>query len=107
MANTSHRPAPFPGAGEYPLEAGHFDEAFAPTGAPRHPYAELLGALARQDLVVLRERVRSNLRRLGVSFGGGEFTLDPVPRLFTRAEWERLREGLLQRARALNEFVLD
>ena len=107
MATTSHPARPFPGAGEYPLETGHFDEAFAPTGAPRHPYAELLGALARQDLVVLRERVRSNLRRLGVSFGGRAFELDPVPRLLAREEWGRLREGLLQRARALNEFVLD
>lgn len=61
MANTSIPGRPFPGAGEYPLEAGHFDEAFAPTGVPRHPYAELLGALARHVLVVLRERVRSNV----------------------------------------------
>src|SRR4051812_11636630 len=105
MATTLNPARPFPGAGEYPLETGHFDEAFAPTGAPRHPYAELIGALARQDLVVLRERVRSNLARLGVSFGGGEFELDPVPRLLALTEWERLREGLLQRARALNAFV--
>src|SRR5690348_26624 len=108
MANALTPPArPFPGAGEYPLEAGHFDEAFVATGAPRHPYAELLDALARHDLVVLRERVRSNLREQGVSFGGGEFELDPVPRLLTLEEWEPLREGLLQRARALNAFVLD
>ena len=107
MAKTLSPARPFPGAGEYPLEAGHFDEAFAPTGAPRHPYAELLGALARHDLVVLRERVRSNLERLGVSFAGGDFEVDPVPRLFALSEWEWLRDGLLQRARALNSFVLD
>src|SRR6185503_16451384 len=98
---------PFPGAGEYPLEAGHFDEAFAPTGAPRPPYAELLGALARHNLVVLRERVRSNVERLGLAFGDRPFEVDPVPRLLVREEWERVREGLLQRARALNAFVLD
>ena len=62
---------PFPGAGEYPLDAGHFDEAFAQTGTPRPPYAEVLDALARQDLVVLRERVRSNAAALGLSFGPG------------------------------------
>src|SRR6185312_2117188 len=106
MASTSDPARSFPGAGKYPLSADHYDEAFVPTGAPRHPYAELLGALARQNLVVLRERVRSNLRRLGVSFGAGEFELDPVPRLLGREEWERVCEGLLQRARALNEFVL-
>lgn len=107
MAKASIPDRPFPGAGEYPLEAGHFDEAFAPTGAPRHPYAELLGALARQVLVVLRERVRSNVERLGVSFGDEPFLLDPVPRLLALDEWERLRAGLLQRALALNAFVLD
>jgi carboxylate-amine ligase len=107
MAITLNPARPFPGAGEYPLEAGHFDEAFVPTGAPRHPYAELLGALARLDLVVLRERVRSNVEELGVSFGEGRFDVDPVPRLLALGEWERVREGLLQRARALNAFVLD
>lgn len=59
MATTLHPARPFPGAGEYPLDAGHYDEVFAQTGAPRLPYAELLDALARHDLVVLRERVRS------------------------------------------------
>ncbi len=107
MAKSSPPVRPFPGAGEYPLEAGHFDEAFAPTGAPRHPYAELLGALARSFLVVLRERVRSNVEGLGVSFGSQPFEVDPVPRLLALEEWERLRAGLLQRARALNAFVLD
>lgn len=60
MATTSKPARPFPGAGGYPLEAGARDEAFAATGAPRHPYAELFDALARHDLVVLRERVRSD-----------------------------------------------
>ncbi len=60
MATTLDPARPFPGAGEYPLDAGHFDEAFAATGTPRRPYAEAIGALARLDLVGLRERVRSN-----------------------------------------------
>src|ERR1700742_4174271 len=107
MATSSNPARPFPGAGGYPLEVGLFDEAFATTGAPRSPYAELLGALARQDLVLLRERVRSNLDRLGCHLGGGGLELDPVPRLLALGEWERLREGLLQRTRALNAFVLD
>src|SRR4051794_32759261 len=93
--------------GEYPLDAGHYDEAFVATGVPRPPYAELLGALARQNLVVLRERVRSNVGRLGLSFGERRFEVDPVPRLIALPEWERLRAGLFQRARALNAFVLD
>ena len=71
MATTLKPARPLRGAGEYPLEAGNFDEAFAATGAPRHPYAELLDALARQDLDALRERVRSNVAAAGLRFGPG------------------------------------
>ncbi|HEX3042700.1 MAG TPA: circularly permuted type 2 ATP-grasp protein [Solirubrobacterales bacterium] len=108
MATTLRPARPLRGAGEYPLEAGNFDEAFAATGAPRHPYAELLDALARQGLQPLRERVRSNVAAAGLRFGPGrEIAVDPVPRLIEAEEWERLEAGLLQRARALNEFLLD
>ncbi|HEX6780803.1 MAG TPA: circularly permuted type 2 ATP-grasp protein [Solirubrobacterales bacterium] len=108
MATTLNPARPSRGAGEYPLEAGNFDEAFAATGAPRRPYAELLGALARQGLQPLRERVRSNVAAAGLRFGPGrEIAVDPVPRLIAASEWERLVPGLLQRARALNAFVAD
>jgi len=108
MATTLNPARPFPGAGKYPLDTGHIDEAFVPTGAPRPPYAELLGALARQDLVVLRERVRSTVSSLGLNFGPGKpMVVDPVPRLIDAAEWAALQPGLLQRARALNAFVAD
>jgi uncharacterized circularly permuted ATP-grasp superfamily protein len=108
MATTLKPARPLPGAGEYPLEAGNFDEAFATTGAPRRPYAELLGALARQGLHPLRERVRSKVAAAGLRFGPGrEIPIDPVPRLLEASEWARLQPGLLQRARALNAFVAD
>jgi uncharacterized circularly permuted ATP-grasp superfamily protein len=108
MATTLNPARPFPGAGKYPLDAGHCDEAFAPTGTPRPPYVDVLDALARQDLVVLRERVRSNTASLGLSFGPGQpIAVDPVPRVIAAAEWEALDAGLAQRARALNAFLLD
>jgi uncharacterized circularly permuted ATP-grasp superfamily protein len=108
MAMTSNPARPFPGAGVYPLDSGHFDEAFAQTGTARPPYASVLDALARQDLVELRERVRSNIAEIGLSFGPGvPMTVDPVPRVIDAAEWEALEAGLLQRAQALNAFVLD
>ena len=108
MATTLKPARPVRGVGEYPLEAGNFDEAYAATGAPRHPYAELLGALAQHGLQPLRERVRSRVAAAGLQFGPGkEIAVDPVPRLITADEWERLEAGLLQRARALNEFVAD
>jgi uncharacterized circularly permuted ATP-grasp superfamily protein len=102
------RARPFPGTGKYPLDAGHFDEAFAETGSPRRPYAEVIDALARHDLVGLRERVRSQVREHGLSFGPNtEITVDPVPRLLEAEEWSELEAGLLQRARALNAFLAD
>jgi len=108
MAMTLDPARPSPGAGGYPLESGNFDEAFATAGAPRPPYAELLGALAQQDLLALRERARSNTAAAGLQFGPDrEIPVDPVPRLIEAAEWAELEPGLLQRARALNAFVAD
>jgi uncharacterized circularly permuted ATP-grasp superfamily protein len=108
MATTLNPARPFPGAGVYPLDSGHFDEAFAKTGTARPPYAPVMDALARHNLVELRERVRSNVERIGLSFGPGvPMTVDPVPRVIDAAEWEALEAGLIQRARALNAFVLD
>jgi uncharacterized circularly permuted ATP-grasp superfamily protein len=108
MATTLNPARPFPGAGRYPLDAGYYDEAFAPTGGPRPPYADLLDALARQDLVVLRERVRSNAAGLGLDFGAGRpIAVDPVPRLLDGGEWGALEAGLAQRAMALNAFLAD
>ena len=105
---TSDPARPFPGAGVYPLDSGHFDEAFAETGTARPPYVAVIDALARHDLVELRERVRSKVRELGLSFGPGQpLTVDPIPRVIDAAEWEALEAGLLQRARALNAFLLD
>jgi uncharacterized circularly permuted ATP-grasp superfamily protein len=108
MATTLNPARPFPGAGVYPLDSGHFDEAFAKTGTARPPYVTVIDALARQDLVELRERVRSNIDRIGLSFGPGvPMVVDPVPRVIDAAEWEALEAGLLQRARALNAFLID
>ncbi|HEY5942098.1 MAG TPA: circularly permuted type 2 ATP-grasp protein [Solirubrobacterales bacterium] len=108
MATTLKPARSLRGAGGYPLEAGNFDEAFAPTGAPRHPYTELIEALAQQDPAKLRERVRSRVAAAGLEFGPGqEIAVDPVPRLITATEWEPLERGLLQRARALNAFLVD
>jgi uncharacterized circularly permuted ATP-grasp superfamily protein len=67
-----------------------------------------LDALARQDLVVLRERVRSTVSSQGLTFGPGQpVAVDPVPRLLAAGEWAALQPGLLQRARALNAFLAD
>src|SRR6201999_1171887 len=108
MATTLNPARPFPGAGVYPLDSGHFDEAFAKTGTARPPYVAVIDALARQNLVELRERVRSNVEEIGLSFGPGQpMVVDPVPRVIDAAEWEALEAGLLQRPQALNACILD
>jgi len=92
----------------YSPEADCVDEAFAADGAPRPLYADLLAGLAREDLAGLRARVEAKAAGNGLTFGGGEpIAVDPVPRLIDPAEWERLRAGLLQRARTLNAFLAD
>jgi len=90
------------------LDAGHLDEAFAASGSARPPYAQLLDALARHNLAVLRERVQASTAAAGLTFGAGRpIAVDPVPRLIAAAEWEALEVGLGQRARALNAFLAD
>jgi uncharacterized circularly permuted ATP-grasp superfamily protein len=92
----------------YQLETDCFDEAFAAAGEPRPHYAPLLEALDGRNLQQLRERVEARVAKSGLTFGEGEpIAVDPVPRLLAAAEWERLQAGLLQRARALNAFLLD
>lgn len=92
----------------YELEPDCFDEAFDSEGSPRAPYAPLLRALDEQDLKGLREAVEASVASHGLSFGEGEpVAVDPVPRLLAGEEWERLQAGLMQRARALNAFLLD
>jgi len=92
----------------YQPEPACFDEAFDSDGRPRPHYAELLEALEGEDLKALHERVEASVEKRGLTFGPGEpIAVDPVPRLIEADEWERLEAGLLQRARALNAFLVD
>ncbi len=87
-----------------------YDEALTPEGYPRPEYREVLEEIAK-DPSGAREATDATLAEVGASFGSGEdaepFICDPVPRILTTADWERLADGLAQRARALNEFVAD
>jgi uncharacterized circularly permuted ATP-grasp superfamily protein len=82
------------------------------SGTVREPYEEAVAAVALEaDLDALGARVRARLTRLGVLFrptsGRPAFPLDPMPRVISAEEWERLKVGLAQRVKALNAFVAD
>jgi uncharacterized circularly permuted ATP-grasp superfamily protein len=42
-----------------------------------------------------------------VTFDGGAFALDPVPRVIAAWDWELLEAGLVQRVRALDAWCAD
>ena len=101
------RPAPLPAPGST-RSTRVASTRRSPRPAPRAlPTRTVLDALARHDLVVLRERVRSDAAALGLDFGPGRpLAVDPVPRADRRApSGSALEAGLLQRARALNAFL--
>jgi carboxylate-amine ligase len=62
------------------------------------PYEEAAPAVALEaDLDALASGVRAHL----------DFRLDPVPRVIDAEDWQHLKVGLAQRAKALNAFVAD
>lgn len=110
MPDTTH----VPGADDYGNGAGParapYDEAFAGPGEPRPSYRHVLDALGRSDLDAVTDEVNASLADRDVTFGGDDphpFRVDPVPRILTGEEWERLTRGLRQRVRALDALVED
>jgi uncharacterized circularly permuted ATP-grasp superfamily protein len=95
----------------YPPRAVIYDEALQPGGRPRPASADALAAVAERGPAAALEIVRGELRARGVKFsavnGDAEFLVDPVPRVLTAAEWEKLERGLAQRVIALNRFLAD
>jgi uncharacterized circularly permuted ATP-grasp superfamily protein len=91
----------------HPSVAESYSEDRDPRGTARPGYEAALEALAGTDLVGLCDAVEARLRQRGVTFGAAPFVVDPVPRMLSAAEWDRLADGLAQRARALNRFLLD
>jgi uncharacterized circularly permuted ATP-grasp superfamily protein len=95
-----------------------FDEMFDPAGAPRdhyRPLRERLDDIGGEDLIRRHRLSDLILRHQGITFTvygrdqGVEriIPFDPIPRLVTPEEWDRIERGLKQRLRALNAFVHD
>ncbi|MEN9767900.1 circularly permuted type 2 ATP-grasp protein [Vulcanococcus sp.] len=96
-----------------------YDEYFSAGEQPRSalkPLLSSLGALGLEQLNRNHAAAGMLLKRLGATFrlndsGGriGERILpfDPLPRLISSREWERLEQGLTQRLEAIDLFLAD
>ncbi len=102
----------------YETDPQTYDEMFAQDGSVRPLYAELAERLRRMTKAEFSHRQQLAdllLRNLGVTFTvyaddqGIEkvFPFDPIPRLVSAEDWERIERGLIQRVEALNLFVDD
>jgi uncharacterized circularly permuted ATP-grasp superfamily protein len=94
-----------------------FDEMGWPDEV-RPPYALIdswLKSVPADQLAMKRREAEVLFRRIGITFAvyteGGDaerlIPFDLIPRVLAQAEWQRLRSGLEQRARALNAFLHD
>ncbi|MEP7185368.1 MAG: circularly permuted type 2 ATP-grasp protein [Rhodanobacter sp.] len=94
-----------------------FDEMGWPDEV-RPPYALIdswLKSVPADQLAMKRREAEVLFRRIGITFAvyteGGDaerlIPFDLIPRVLAQVEWQRLRCGLEQRARALNAFLHD
>src|ERR1700732_3391089 len=102
--------------GRYHMAA--YDEMFATGSTPRAPYAPLHERLIDLGPAELERRNKVadlTMRQQGITFTvygrdqGVEriIPFDPIPRMVSAEEWDRLERGLKQRVRALNLFIHD
>jgi uncharacterized circularly permuted ATP-grasp superfamily protein len=95
-----------------------YDELVEPGGPPRATARGLWRHLSELGLEALVDRQHAadrEIRSIGVTFQTYEgdvafdrpWPFDVIPRVVASAEWARVREGLIQRLRALNLFIDD
>ena len=95
-----------------------FFEMQDPGGAVRACYADVqrwIDATGIPGLHRRLEEAETIFRRIGITFAvygeGGDperlIPFDLLPRIFSRMEWQRLDQGIRQRAQALNAFLYD
>ncbi|MBC7542963.1 MAG: circularly permuted type 2 ATP-grasp protein [Candidatus Sericytochromatia bacterium] len=95
-----------------------FDEMFEAPGVPRPHYCQLINQLAGLNAGEFDRHRRQADRAFltqGITFtvyGDDEateriFPFDLIPRIIPSGEWRHIEQGLRQRVRALNMFLLD
>jgi uncharacterized circularly permuted ATP-grasp superfamily protein len=88
------------------------NEVFLPDGAPRPVYEPVLDELERTGPRSWEEKLRrahglllEEQRSFGILEGDKTHPTEWIPRVVPASDWERLRAGLEQRLRAINEFL--
>lgn len=110
-------------AGEMTMAAlrtttGLWDELLDASGAPRRAAAQLVQHLESLGVTELRQRqdmAELDIVGMGITFtvysdGRGidrAWPFDVIPRVIGAAEWRQIEQGLMQRMRALNQFIDD
>jgi glutamate---cysteine ligase / carboxylate-amine ligase len=109
---TADDPPGLPALPRYPQRAG--DEAIGAAATIRPAYRAVLGFLRDLGAAELGRRCAARdawLAEKGLTYrvDGAEqpFAVDLVPRVINRHEWQELRTGLVQRARAIELFLRD
>ena len=98
--------------------ASSYDEMVEKDGALSKAYALYGKWLKSQPPEILEQRNKQAdllFRRMGITFAVyGEQTgverlipFDPIPRIISASEWEKLNAGICQRVKALNRFLED
>lgn len=97
---------------------GFFDELLTEKGHPRQvarQAVKLLRELPQDEIDARRTAAEVAIREMGISFtvyseAGNidrAWPFDLIPRVITAREWNKVRQGLAQRCRALNLFIDD
>ena len=103
---------------KYELQENFFDELISSPGNARQPARQLvnyLSSLSEDDINSRKIAADSTIKDMGVSFtvyteGGNidrAWPFDIVPRVISKAQWDKTAAGLKQRLKALNMFIDD
>ncbi|NBD21842.1 hypothetical protein GTZ97_14355 [Aquabacterium fontiphilum] len=99
-----------------PADGGHHDELREEDGSLRAPWRQFAAHLGAplDDLERRRELLSRQIREDGVTYNvygdagpSRPWSLDVLPRIVDAQEWRALERGVAQRARLLNEILLD
>ena len=102
----------------YETDSRFYDEMFGPDGKP-HDHCrglwEALNAMTLQQIAAMQNQAERSFLRDGITFAvydedGAQERIIPIdflPRILGAVEWQGIEDGLAQRVKALNMFLVD